>query len=141
MNTLSHPWSRALGVVAAAMIVFFLDTQSISALHRLILPLGLAVAAWLMTRSLMAVAFATFTMAAISTRWSAESWIPSIAYPTVAAIALLVCLTVITQRFRERIAQTHEERWARRRQQTDQQDGAAANTSDTARKTDGHTHE
>lgn len=122
MTGLSHPWSRAAGVAAAAVIVFFLDTQSVSALHRLILPLGLAVSAWLMTRSLMAVAFATFTMAAISTRWSAASWIPSIAYPGIAAVALTVCLIIITRRFRERIAATHEERWSQRRAR--QQDAA-----------------
>lgn len=115
MNDLSHPWSRSVGVVIGAVIVFFLDTQSVSALHRLVLPLGLAVAAWLMTRSLMAVAFATFTMAAISTRWSAASWIPSIAYPGIAAIALMICVALIGQRFRERIAATHEQRWAQRR--------------------------
>ena len=116
MNGLSHPWSRAAGVVVAAVIVFYLDTQSVSALHRLVLPLGLAVAAWLMTRSLMAVAFATFTMAAISTRWSAASWIPSVAYPSIAAIALVVCFVIISRRFRERIAATHEQRWAQRRE-------------------------
>lgn len=120
MNSLSHPWSRAAGVLVAALIVFFLDTQSVSVLHRLVLPLGLAVAAWLMTRSLMAVAFATFTMAAISTRFSADSWMPSIAYPSIACLSLLVCAVIIIRRFRERIADTHEQRWAQRRARRDQ---------------------
>ena len=115
MNELSHPWSRAAGVVLTAAVVFVLDTQSASVLHALILPLLLALAAWLMTRSAMAVAFATFTLAAISTRLDAPSWIPSIAYPGIALVALAACLFIIAQRFRERIAATHEERWAQRR--------------------------
>jgi len=121
MNGLSHPWSRLAGVLLAAVILFVLDTESTAVLHALLLPLALTVAGWLMTRSLMAVAFATFTMAAISTRFGAASWIPAIAYPAIAGVALLVCLHIITQRFRQRIAETHEQRWAHRRARTVQE--------------------
>ena len=72
-------------------------------------------------------------MAAISTQWSAPSWIPSIAYPTIAAIALVLCVAIIARRFRERIEATHEERWARRRarQNPAAQDNKKASESDT----------
>ena len=54
MTDLSHPLSRSLGVLMTALIIYFFDTQSNSVLHALVLPLSLAVAAWLMSRSLMA---------------------------------------------------------------------------------------
>jgi CBS-domain-containing membrane protein len=116
MSELSHPWSRTAGLLLAALAVFLLDSQSSSWLHALVLPLVLAFAAWLMTRSAMAVAFATFALAAINTDLAATSWIPRIAYPVIATAALAVCLGIVTQRFRERIAATHEQRWAQRQQ-------------------------
>ncbi len=66
MNELSHPWARLGGVIIAACIVFFLDTTSTDALHKLWLPLGLAFSAFLMTQALMAVAFACLVMAGLN---------------------------------------------------------------------------
>ena len=118
MNELSHPVARLSGVALAAVIVFFLDTRTGSPLHLLVLPLGLAVAAWMMTRSLMAVAFATFTLAAINSEFGQSDWISSVAYPALAAVALVICVVIGVRRFRQRIAETHEARWAQRRTQS-----------------------
>jgi membrane protein implicated in regulation of membrane protease activity len=123
VNGLSHPWSRGAGVLLTALVVFFWESRSPAPLHSLILPLLLAGAAWLMTRSVMAVAFATFTLAAINTELAADHWIPSLAYPTIAFSALLICVRILAQRFRERIAATHEQRWAQRRRRQATQAG------------------
>ena len=116
MSELTHPWSRISGLLLGAMAIFLLDSQSSNWLHALFIPLVLAFAAWLMTRSVMAVAFATMALAAINADLAATSWIPRIAYPAIAIGALAVCLGILTQRFRERIAATHDQRWAQRQQ-------------------------
>lgn len=116
MAELDHPWQRVSGIVLAAVIVFVLDTTDASQLHRLWLPLALALAAYLMTRSLMAVAFATCALAAINTELEAADWIAARAYPGIALLSLLLCGGIVTQRFRQRIVDTHEARWAQRRQ-------------------------
>jgi len=116
MNELSHPWQRLAGVAITAMVAFFLDATSTTVIHSLVLPLTLAFSAWLMTRSLMAVSFAVFTLAAINTQLQAISWIPSLAYPSIAVIALIVCMAIVGRRFRDRIEETHQARWAQRQQ-------------------------
>jgi len=116
MAELDHPWQRVSGIVLAAVIVFALDTTDPSQLHRLWLPLALALAAYLMTRSLMAVAFATFALAATNSDMGAADWISARAYPGVALLGFLLCCGIATHRFRQRITATHDARWARRRQ-------------------------
>ena len=115
MTPLSYPGWRIAGLVLAAGIIFFLDTQSPTALHQLWLPLALAVAAFMMTQALMAVAFACLVLATINADLSVQHWIPSLAYPAVAVISGFVCLVIMTRRFRQRIAETHDARWAHRR--------------------------
>ena len=117
MNELTHPWSRLLGVVVAAGIVFVLDTTSVSVMHKRWLPLGLAGAAYLMTQSLMAVACASMVMAALNMNLSSTFWVPAWAYPIVAVVSFCICLVIVSRRFRQRIAETHEARWAHRRKQ------------------------
>ena len=111
---LSHPWLRVSGVVLAAAGVFLLDINNPSATHQLWLPLALAVAAYLMTQSLMAVAFASFALASAHTNFDDLSWIPARGYPAIALLSLGVCLFIGTLRFRRRIAETHDARWAAR---------------------------
>ena len=115
MTPLSHPGWRIAGLVLAAGIIFLLDTQSPTALHQLWLPLALAGAAFMMTQALMAVAFACLVLATINTDLSVQHWIPSVAYPAIAVISGAVCVVIVTRRFRQRIAETHEARWAHRR--------------------------
>ena len=115
MTALSHPWLRVAGVLLAAWAVFVLDTESDSAWHALWLPLILVLAAYLMTQAPMAVAFATLTLAVIHSDFGAAGWIESRAYPLLALLSLSACAIIGWQRFRQRIAATHAERWAERR--------------------------
>lgn len=114
MKPLRHPGLRVAGVLLAAAVVFVLDTESNSAWHALWLPLLLVLAAYLMTQAPMAVAFATLALALIHTDIGAAGWIESRAYPLLALLSLGACAVIGWQRFRQRIAATHAERWADR---------------------------
>ena len=122
MTTLSRPWLRVCGVLLAAPVVFLLDPQSTSAWHALWLPLALVLAAYLMTQAPMAVAFATLALAVIHTDLNASGWIENRAYPLLALISLGVCAIIGWQRFRQRIAATHAERWAARQGAVDDEE-------------------
>jgi len=101
-------------MLLAGAVVFVLDNTRAAPLHQLWLPLTLALAAYLMTRALLAVAFATFALAALSTNFSADNWIAAYAYPMVATLGLAVCLAEGVRRFRRRIERTHDARWQAR---------------------------
>ena len=116
MNELSHPAMRIAGVILAAAIIFVLDLSNATALHQLWLPLGLALAAYAMTQSLMAVAFASCTLSLIHLDLAA-SWPRSWGYATVAAVSAVTMMVIMGQRFRERIKETHAARWAHRQHQ------------------------
>jgi hypothetical protein len=109
------PW-RIAGVLLLALCVVAYEPTATTLQHRLLLPLGMAFAAWLMVQNLAAVAFGTFLLAAIHGDPGARDPIDGIAYPVVAAIAGLLLLGILTQRFRARIRATHEARWRNRRQ-------------------------
>jgi len=114
MTNLSHPWWRASGVVVTAVCIFFLDTQNPSVKHQLLIPLTLALAAYLMTQAPLAVAFAGLSLATIHGDLSATSWIQAQAYPFIALLSLAVCIVLTSIRFKARIAQTHAARWQSR---------------------------
>ncbi|XOV84153.1 MAG: hypothetical protein ACFHXK_03335 [bacterium] len=116
MNELTHPWLRIGGVALAAAIVFLLNIEDPRPLHQLWLPLCLAGAAYLITQSAMAVAIAAFALATAHSDPDAASWIPSIAYPAVALISMIIIFGIAWHRFRRHIAATHEARWAARRE-------------------------
>ncbi len=116
MTPLSHPGQRSVGLVLAAAVLLILDPTQAGVTHELALPLLLAVAAWLMTRSLMAVLIAACALFALNADWGGNDPIPSIAYPLLALSSLAGCLVIIGLRWREKVKATHDERWARRRQ-------------------------
>ncbi|MCR9260129.1 MAG: hypothetical protein NXH95_10425 [Pseudomonadaceae bacterium] len=135
MNELSHPWLRIGGVALAAAIVFLLNINDPSPLHQLWLPLSLAVAAYLITQSAMAVAIAAFALATAHSDPEAASWIPSRAYPGIALISLVVGFGIAWNRFRLHIAATHEARWAARRQaEAEAEQSSGADEADKADK-------
>ena len=108
------PW-RIAGVVLLAVCVVAYEPTADTAWHRLLLPLGMALAAWLMVQNLAAVALGTFLLAAIHGDPGAGDAITGIGYPVVAAVAGLTLLGILVQRFRARIRATHDARWQRRR--------------------------
>ncbi len=116
MNALSHPWQRSAGLALAAAVLFVLNPQQTDIVHGLVLPLLLALAALLLTRSLMAVLIAAFALSAIASDIDSGNWISARAYPLLALASLVGCLVVIWQRLQIRARETHDERWADRKQ-------------------------
>jgi hypothetical protein len=112
------PW-RLAGVVLLALCVVVYEPAADSVLQRLVLPLGMALAAWLMVQNLVAVALGAFLLAAIHGDPGASDPVTGIGYPAVAAAAGLTLLIIFVRRFRARIAATHEARWQRRRSDSD----------------------
>jgi len=108
------PW-RVAGVALLAVSVVLYEPDAPQAWQRLGLPLLMAAAAWLMVQNVVAVALGTLLLAAIHGDPGSADPVEGIGYPLVALAAALVLLGVLTQRFRARIAATHEERWRHRR--------------------------
>jgi len=107
-------WQR----IAVALLLFaclsYLDPQSAHWLHRLIIPLGLALAAWLLTGALLAVALACFCLSLVHADLDSTQWIEAWAYPALATASLGVAAVIITRRFRGHIRETHDARWQNR---------------------------
>ena len=126
---------RVAGAVLALCAVFVLDLSQPSALHKLWLPGLLAVGIYLMTFSVMAVALSCGTLAAIHLDLNSASWVQAQAYPLVVSVSAIIAGRIGLQRFRQRIADTHEERWANRRGAQDSNDlsqpGDSADAQDT----------
>jgi hypothetical protein len=89
-----------------------------------------------MTFSVMAVALSCGTLAAIHLDLSSASWVQAQAYPLVVAVSAIIAGRIGLQRFRQRIADTHEERWANRRDAQDSNDLSQPDDSADAQDTD-----
>jgi hypothetical protein len=99
---------RLAGAALALAAVFVLDLSQATALHKLWLPMLLAIGVYFMTFSVMAVAVSCGTLAAIHLDLNSASWVESQAYPLVVGVSALVAGRIGLQRFRQRIADTHE---------------------------------
>ena len=121
---------RVAGAALALIAVFTLDLSQSSAVDKLWLPMILAIGIYLMTFSIMAVAASCGTLAAIHLDLNSVSWVESQAYPVVVGVSALIAGRIGLQRFRQRIADTHEERWANRRNQSDSMSKSADNSTD-----------
>ena len=106
---------RLLGVIIVAAAVFWLDIARLDALHQLWLPLALALGAYLITESRLAVLLATGLLAALHTEIDSPWWWEARAYPFIAAACAAVGLALAARQFGQRIRATHDERWAARR--------------------------
>ena len=108
---------RLAGVVIILAVLFVIDLNIDDAVNQLWLPLLLAAGAYLMTLSMMAVAITAATLAFLHMELSATFWVPAIAYPALLIICGFYIVWVLLQRFRQRIKDTHEERWANRQRE------------------------
>ena len=108
---------RLAGVVIILAVLFVIDLNIDDAVNQLWLPLLLAAGAYLMTLSLMAVAITAATLAFLHMELSATFWVPAVAYPALLTICSFYIAWVLLQRFRQRIKDTHEERWANRQRE------------------------
>lgn len=111
---------RMAGVVVTLAVLFVIDLNVDDVINQLWLPLLLAAGAYLMTLSVMAVAIAVGTLALLHTDLADAFWVPAIAYPMLVAASALIIGWILLQRFRQRIKDTHEERWANRGKESDE---------------------
>ena len=117
---MNHMSLRIAGVVLILAVLFVLDLTVDNATNQLWLPMLLAVGAYLMTLSLMAVAIAVGTLAILHMDLQAVFWVKATAYPILVGISAVIIGWTLLQRFRQRIRDTHDERWANRRPQQDE---------------------
>ena len=111
---------RLAGVVVISAALFVIDLNVDDAVNQLWLPLLLAAGAYLMTLSLMAVAITAATLAFLHMELGAAFWVPALAYPALLAVCGAYIGWVLLQRFRQRIEDTHEERWASRQREPEE---------------------
>ena len=111
---------RLAGVVVILTVLFVIDLNVDDAVNQLWLPLLLAAGAYLITLSLMAVAITAATLAFLHMELGATFWVPALAYPALLAVCSAYIGWVLLQRFRQRIKDTHEERWASRQREPEE---------------------
>ena len=111
---------RLAGVVVFLAVLFVIDLNIDDAVNQLGLPLLLAAGAYLMTLSLMAVAITAATLAFLHMELGAAFWVPALAYPALLAVCSAYIGWVLLQRFRQRIEDPHEARWASRQREPEE---------------------
>lgn len=100
-------------ILIAALLVY--DNGSQALWQTLGIPIIMAFAALALVQNVAAVTFGALVLAVIHSELNASHWVPSLAYPFVAVIAALILLAILVNRFRQRIIDTREARWASRR--------------------------
>lgn len=107
-------WRRAAGAGIIAVSWFVFDPKDSSVVQQLLLPLCVAAGAYLVLQTLLPVALASAVLAVSHTQLGAADWVHGWAYPAIACASTLYVVIIIWQRFRRRVAQTHEARWSSR---------------------------
>jgi uncharacterized membrane protein len=106
---------RVAGLVLLGALVVAYQTEQEDVVNRLLIPVAMAAATWLMVQNVAAVAIGGGLLAGIHSDPGSRDWITSFAYPALAAACAVIVVVVFAQRFRRRIADTHEARWRNRR--------------------------
>ena len=101
---------RLCGVLLLGVTVIAYEPSAGDPVNRLVIP-----AAWLMGQNLAAVALGACLLAVIHSSPSSADWIDARAYPGLAALAGVILVSIFARRFRRRIEETREARWAHRR--------------------------
>lgn len=119
-----HPAQRGAGALLIVAALLLLDYEAIGTLAgQPLLQLavyGMLIAgAILVTRAVLAVAVATCLLATAHASPGAPDWLSGMVYPALAVIAASICVALLTGRFRVRMRSTHDARWARRRDNTE----------------------
>lgn len=108
------PW-RIAGLVLLGVLVVAYQPDQGGAVQRVVIPASMALATWLMVQNVAAVAIGAGALALIHSAPGSADWIAARAYPAMGAVCGVVLLAVFVQRFRRRIAETHDARWRHRR--------------------------
>lgn len=112
---LDRPIPRLAGLATVLVCLALYDPEAGSAAQRLGLPLLMALGAWALVQNLAAVALAVAVLGVIHLDLASGDWIDRIAWPLLTLTAILTVAWILLGRFRQRIRDTHEERWQRRR--------------------------
>lgn len=108
------PW-RVAGLILLGLLVVIYQPDAGGPLHRLLIPIGMALGAWLLVQNGVAVALGAGLLAALHSDPGAADWIVARAYPALAVFSFLVLAVLLGRRFRRHIAATHDDRWRHRR--------------------------
>ena len=106
---------RLAGVLLLGVCVLQYQPGGGGIADRMLLPLGMALAAGLMVQNVTAVAMGIALLAGIHSDLDSADPFRRIVYPLLALIAGAVLSGIFLTRFRARIRETHEVRWQRRR--------------------------
>jgi len=112
---LDRPIARLAGLATVLVCLAFYDPVATSAMQRLALPLLMALGAWTLVQNLAAVTLAVAILGLIHLDFAGGDWIDRIAWPVLTLAASFTFAGILIGRFRQRIRDTHEERWQRRR--------------------------
>lgn len=112
--------TRLLGVGLALLAALWLEPGRFDPLHGLVLPLVMAVGAWLAAQNLLVVLLAVGGLALSAAELGSNNWVQSIAYPTLTITSALGMAAILWRRWRQRIADTHDARWAERERRASQ---------------------
>lgn len=108
------PW-RVAGLALLGVLVVLYHPEEGGALNRLVIPVAMALATWMLVQNLTAVALGAGILAGVHSAPGSEDWVRGIAYPIVTAVCVVALAALLLQRFRRHIAATHEARWRHRR--------------------------
>ncbi len=112
---IAHLGWRLAGVALLAAVVVAYDPNAGDLQNRLLLPLLMAVATWMMVQNLAAVALGACLLASIHSDPASADWILGRVYPGLAALAGVLLMVIVARRFHRRILETREARWGPRR--------------------------
>ena len=108
------PW-RIAGLVLLGVLVVAYQPDLHHPIHRLLIPIAMAVATWMLVQNAAAVALGAGLLAGIHGNPGSADWIVGVAYPALAALCAAIVAVVFWRRFRRRIVATHQARWHNRR--------------------------
>jgi multidrug transporter EmrE-like cation transporter len=111
---LERPALRLSGLLVLIICLSAYDPEHGSVLHRLLIPLTMALASWALVQNVAAVALGSMVLAFIHTDLAASDWIARIGYPILTGLSALILAVVAWRRFKQRIRETHEARWSDR---------------------------
>lgn len=111
---LDRPWQRLAGLIVILGCLTIYEPDSRGVLQQLLIPLLMIGGALALVQKLAAVALAVAVLGLIHLDLAADNWIDRIAWPVLTMAALLILLMIGLRRFRRRINETHEARWADR---------------------------
>lgn len=107
--------TRAIGVGLALLAALLIEPDSRTWIHALVLPLLMALGAYLAAQNLLVVAAIVGALAGSASDLGSNDVFASAAYPVLASACAVTVVWLLAQRLRQRMHDTHEERWRRRR--------------------------